>query len=537
MTNPRADDLYERLGIDQSAEQGEVKRAFVVAVKLHPPEKDPDNYKLIREAFDTLTNQQSRDEYDSRSQYGPEIESLEEELANARKDEDSVRQIRILKKLIILASGVGLYRNSLGLAYMDKEDHDAAAVQFEKATEIDPRNPTYLLNLGHANEAQKHFQIAEKYFKDAWDLDPEDYAAPRALASLLFYNLERKREAHSVLDQAILADDKVDFQDFFCMHDKIFFYVLDRDESGIDTEIERISQVAQSKDDREFAAYTFGHMAFQLMEWGGFRMANKLAEAALLFKPNDEALLDVRNDSKRISDIDRQLDTILARKDFPDFLKALLATMWEVYVGRGDTSEAEDRNTELFKTLPIVLSASPHNSDIKQAVGVIRKSYSAVYHWQDRVFVEIARAPGPEYFMLMCGNCKNEARAPIEARHDASGLSCPKCSSSGPFFTKGGSFSNGDLSSVPQSHSSGGGGSCYIATAAYGSYDHPDVIQLRIFRDRVLARSQGGKAFIRFYYRVGPSLARSVWASKSVARLVRISFLEPFAEMIRRRLT
>ena len=42
-------------------------------------------------------------------------------------------------------------------------------------------------------------------------------------------------------------------------------------------------------------------------------------------------------------------------------------------------------------------------------------------------------------------------------------------------------------------------GGCYIATAVYGSYDCPQVWTLRRFRDFKLAKSLGGRIFIKLY--------------------------------------
>ena len=49
-------------------------------------------------------------------------------------------------------------------------------------------------------------------------------------------------------------------------------------------------------------------------------------------------------------------------------------------------------------------------------------------------------------------------------------------------------------------------GGCYIATMAYGDYDHPQVLILRDFRDSYLSKSMIGRQFIAFYYRVSPTL-------------------------------
>ena len=49
---------------------------------------------------------------------------------------------------------------------------------------------------------------------------------------------------------------------------------------------------------------------------------------------------------------------------------------------------------------------------------------------------------------------------------------------------------------------------CYVATAVYGSYDCPQVWTLRRYRDYTLAESWYGRAFIRTYYAISPTLVK-----------------------------
>ena len=53
-------------------------------------------------------------------------------------------------------------------------------------------------------------------------------------------------------------------------------------------------------------------------------------------------------------------------------------------------------------------------------------------------------------------------------------------------------------------------GTCFVATAAYGDAAHPDVVFLRAFRDQWLVKRVWGRAFIAFYWRVGPKMAGCV---------------------------
>jgi hypothetical protein len=80
---------------------------------------------------------------------------------------------------------------------------------------------------------------------------------------------------------------------------------------------------------------------------------------------------------------------------------------------------------------------------------------------------------------------------------------------------------NGIITATPQPvedlyrrfRDSGGGASgfCFIATAAYGSYEHPYVQILREFRDQVLLPTRGGSWFVRWYYAHSPPAA--AWIS------------------------
>ncbi|MBK8587140.1 MAG: hypothetical protein IPN88_17730 [Bacteroidetes bacterium] len=53
---------------------------------------------------------------------------------------------------------------------------------------------------------------------------------------------------------------------------------------------------------------------------------------------------------------------------------------------------------------------------------------------------------------------------------------------------------------IPNADSSNKSGSCYIATMAYGNYDHPQVLLLRKYRDQVLLKNVIGKLSVRVYY-------------------------------------
>lgn len=91
------------------------------------------------------------------------------------------------------------------------------------------------------------------------------------------------------------------------------------------------------------------------------------------------------------------------------------------------------------------------------------------------------------------------------------------------------SGSGGTTGSSGSSSSSG----CYIATMAYGSYDHPQVRLLRNFRDEILAKSFFGRAFIKTYYFVSPKLVSLLKNHQMVNAIIRKS-LNQFIKIIQK---
>ena len=68
--------------------------------------------------------------------------------------------------------------------------------------------------------------------------------------------------------------------------------------------------------------------------------------------------------------------------------------------------------------------------------------------------------------------------------------------------------------------------SCFIATAAYGSYLDPHVAVLRAFRDDYLLKTRAGRAFVGLYYRFSPPVARVI-AKHDALRMITRWLLTP----------
>lgn len=77
-----------------------------------------------------------------------------------------------------------------------------------------------------------------------------------------------------------------------------------------------------------------------------------------------------------------------------------------------------------------------------------------------------------------------------------------------------------------------GGGGCFIATAAYGSYMNKDVMVLREFRDNVLLKSTLGRLFVDMYYKSSPPIANFIAGRPALMAATRLA-LAPVVFMVK----
>ena len=77
-------------------------------------------------------------------------------------------------------------------------------------------------------------------------------------------------------------------------------------------------------------------------------------------------------------------------------------------------------------------------------------------------------------------------------------------------------------------------GGCFIATAAMGDYNHPVVMDLRLFRDNWLLKRDWGVKFTNWYYTYGPKAANIIEKSTLLRKLTFFVIVKPLQILTKR---
>lgn len=517
------DNLYSILGVSPDSNNIEIKKAFYAKLReIGGPEKSPEEYKKIREAYDTLYNPVSRSEYDTMSSYGDEINTLVEQAENILAEEkvDYDKAIKLLKRATALGPNIGRLRNLLGKAFIEDQKPNDAIRQLEKAIEIDSENSVYWYNLGIAYRDSEKYDRAEEYLKKAIDLQPDDKFSYVALA-YLYFRMQRSDLSYKTIDEAVMRDGVVDFSDFTLLYNKIQLLMMDNKEDHTQAVFEQILDIAKTPEDRRYAAWMFIKFAHELLDHKLYDLMIYLTEGAIRLDPEEESYQEFHKYVVENIQMQKEFDQILHRGIHPVLLEFVRAYVFN-YGGYFEKEEYSNRISDLSDILQETYGVYPERDDLISSLTILKKEFPACYSLNPDFFDRLINMGGLGYTKYK-ENCPHCSKSFVVEYGSYAVYVCPHCDSNVEYSYNG--YSR-------YGYSSSSSDTCFVATAVFGDIEHPGVLALRKWRDSFLKTRLWGRIFIKLYYRIGPALAKLTKRSPALRRafLIVIHTLLLFAQ-------
>lgn len=272
------ENYYDILEIKKNATKIEIKNSYIKLLRIYPPEKNQEKFSKIRDAYEILSNEKTKKEYDIFLEYGDDIKKLEEKANDAFEKDDFKKAIINFKKILLFNRDLSYIKNRLGLALLYNGENDKAIDIFLELLQTDEDNPTFNYNLAMSYKEKEEYIKAEKYLLKANDLDPINDAIISSLVGL-YMDRKKYKKAIIFLKSCIGKYGDDNFRDFIYYMKMIEVYILSNEIDNMSTIVSELVKITPNdREIRNHVSLELGRLASKLYDLNAFNLVIIITE-------------------------------------------------------------------------------------------------------------------------------------------------------------------------------------------------------------------------------------------------------------------
>ncbi len=283
-----SDDFYLRLGLVPEATQDDVRRAYRALVRQYTPERAPEEFKRVRQAYETLSDAATRRQYDQR--LDPALSALFESAMKAMKEENYQAAVEPLQQVLAARPDMAIARNQVGVCFLHLNESERALGEFQHLIREGSASPGVYANAGHAQKLLQQFEEAGRSFERAADLATMQLqdATPFVLGAVdCLVDRGLVAEARSRLTEAIGAERKVAFNHLRYLTRLLELCIGQEDSTAVNKLLAQLRGLGSEPEEQQYVAWRLGQIAFQLVRAGNFAYGRRVALVGAMLQPHD----------------------------------------------------------------------------------------------------------------------------------------------------------------------------------------------------------------------------------------------------------
>ena len=222
--------FYEILQVEKNSDEKQIKKQYSMLIRQFHPEKYPEKYREIREAYDILKDPKSKENYDISILHGKQLQELETVGREALENEEYAVAIKNFEQSLEIDAKNSIIKNLLGETLLRQKGYKKALMVFFELFEEYPNNIGYICRLGFCNEMLGDLNKAEKLYIKAYEIEENDKEAVKWLINL-YWSQKKYFKAEKFLKDDIYKDGTLDFSDFQSFNKLLETYIM-MDELG-----------------------------------------------------------------------------------------------------------------------------------------------------------------------------------------------------------------------------------------------------------------------------------------------------------------
>lgn len=378
--------LYEILGVEVNAEKSDIKKSYATKIRAYSPEKNPKMFQKIKNAYETLINDELREEYNIDLLSSEEIRECKLKIAKAWKSDNYKTIILECKKILILNANLHeyLYKLSRALYYDNKIDE---AIKYAtELVDMCPRQYEYCKYIATLYMNKEEYTKAEPYLISANEMKPQDETVIEYLIDLYLYSGDYKKAIVFLQNGIDNYTENKHMKSIYC-ENLIKVYISQGEIDAINQVIDRIENNLVDEDDEK-------ELANKLYEIARDYYKMELYKAAVLIAARSKRLLE----NRQINELYRKAEHRLNIHDLYNSLEKDSRILDQVkslvnYYVFSYKYENQDELTRLIneKNREIEILIEKSSEQVLRSMLVLKKYHSELFNYKKSRYEDILK--------------------------------------------------------------------------------------------------------------------------------------------------
>jgi hypothetical protein len=375
-------DYYEILGIEKTAEAQEIKRGYFARVRQYPPERFPEEFKELRAAYETISDEQKRAEYDELGALPEYAADMFHSAQRAGQMGKHAQATDVYRTILKLNPGLTKVMEEYARSLEAEGKYGKAIETWELLCGQNPAQIRYALQLGHSYNDRGWRKKALTQYRRCLEIDKSSAKVWLALIKSLIEGKEWE-EVKTAGREALKAAE--DSWDKIYLYIQCFVFFSEDDPGAAEEYLKNILRLMRGNPDKtRDMEEDILPLAFCLVSPELTRLFPYIEEMTKLLPPMSDESHKLFAKAKRNFTIEN-----LEEKGFPNLFHDLLI------IQNNDDGSQDCRNDRMAMEYVILAEKETYRPLLLR----LEKEYPELYELHKNFFNEALRTHNPEKMM------------------------------------------------------------------------------------------------------------------------------------------
>jgi len=385
-------DYYATLKIDKNAGQTEIKKAYFALVRVYPPDKHPEEFMKIREAYEVLIDENTRSQYDAVDNMPDIVKLYFKEGQKALEAGEVEDAIRLLEQVIKSYPHFSVVNSLLGEAYLLNDNSGKAIRIFESLVKKEQNNAGFVRQLAHAYAMRGWRNKAITHYDKALTLDEDNISLWLGLIEC-YQEGKEFDQAREIILAGLEVSNKKGWDNLSLYAHIIIADIFSEKTEDLQKHLAEMRKKALENEEAQTnVGWYLARLAKSIAGLSFHRESAELIAAAAELIPEDERVMQIKKEVNSQNTITLQIDKLAEDDDICLEIDALLRAELDM-CDKKDCLDCE--MTRFIHEMDIIMAMDVYRKEII----LLKNNYPDLYNLKKNFFDNVLNRKKEGYLL------------------------------------------------------------------------------------------------------------------------------------------